>query len=49
MNFESYDFRNMASDEVYRYVKERVVPGIHAERGCPQVEACPAAEDPGQL
>ena len=27
MNFESHDFRNMASDEVYQYVKERVVPG----------------------
>ena len=27
MNFESHDFRNMASDEVYHYVKERVVPG----------------------
>ena len=27
MNFESYDFRNMTSDEVYHYVKERVIPG----------------------
>ena len=27
MNFESHDFRNMTSDEVYHYVKERVVPG----------------------
>lgn len=26
MNFESHDFRNMTSDEVYDYVKERVVP-----------------------
>lgn len=27
MNFESHDFRNMTSDEVYHYVKERVIPG----------------------
>lgn len=27
MNFESHDFRNMTSDEVYHYVKDRVVPG----------------------
>ena len=27
MNFESHDFRNMTSDEVYHYVKERAVPG----------------------
>ena len=27
MNFESHDFRNMTSDEVYGYVKERAVPG----------------------
>ena len=26
MNFESHDFRSMTSDEVYHYVKERVVP-----------------------
>ena len=25
MNFESYEFRNMTSDELYRYVKEKVV------------------------
>lgn len=27
MNFESYDFRNMTSDDVYHYVKDRVIPG----------------------
>lgn len=27
MNFESHDFRNMTSDDVYAYVTERVVPG----------------------
>ena len=27
MNFESHDFRSMTSDELYYYVKERVVPG----------------------
>ena len=27
MNFESHDFRNMTSDEVYQYVKGLVVPG----------------------
>lgn len=27
MSFESYDFRNMTSDDVYGYVKERTVPG----------------------
>ena len=27
MNFESHDFRNMTSDELYHYVKERAVPG----------------------
>lgn len=27
MNFESYDFRNMTADDIYRYVKERVVNG----------------------
>lgn len=26
MNFESHDFRNMTADEVYHYVKERVIP-----------------------
>lgn len=27
MNFESYDFRNMCSDDVYNYVKKRIVSG----------------------
>ena len=27
MNFDSHDFRNMTSDAVYHYVKDRVVPG----------------------
>lgn len=27
MNFESHDFRNMTSDDVYAYVKERTIPG----------------------
>lgn len=27
MNFESHDFRNMTSDDVYDYVKERTVTG----------------------
>ena len=27
MNFESFDFRGMSADDIYRYVKERVVPG----------------------
>lgn len=27
MNFESHDFRNMTSDDVYAYVKERAFPG----------------------
>ena len=27
MNFESHDYRNMTSDEVYQYVKDRIVPG----------------------
>ena len=27
MNFESHDFRNMTSDDVYEYVKERAIPG----------------------
>lgn len=27
MNFESHDFRNMTSDEVYHYIKEKAVPG----------------------
>ena len=27
MNFESYDFRNMTADDIYSYVKERVVQG----------------------
>lgn len=27
MNFESHDFRSMTSDEMYHYVKERIVPG----------------------
>lgn len=26
MNFESYDFRSMSADDIYSYVKERVVP-----------------------
>lgn len=26
MDFESHDFRNMTADEVYHYVKERVIP-----------------------
>ena len=27
MNFESHDFRNMTSDEIYHYIKKRAVPG----------------------
>ena len=27
MNFESYDFKNMTADDIYRYVKDRVVQG----------------------
>ena len=27
MNFESYDFKNMTADDIYSYVKERVVSG----------------------
>ena len=27
MNFESFDFRRMNADDIYRYVKERIVPG----------------------
>ena len=27
MNFESFDFRGMSTDDIYRYVKERIVPG----------------------
>lgn len=27
MNFESFEFRSMTADDVYRYVKERAVPG----------------------
>ena len=27
MNFESFDFRGMRADDIYRYVKERSVPG----------------------
>ena len=27
MNFESFDFRGMSADDIYRYVKERSVPG----------------------
>ena len=27
MNFESFDFRKMSVDDMYRYVKERIVPG----------------------
>lgn len=27
MNFESHDFRHMTSDEVYDYVKDRIIPG----------------------
>ena len=27
MNFESHDFRSMTSDEIYRYVKDKAVPG----------------------
>ena len=30
MNFESFDFRRMNADDIYRYVKERIVP----ESGC---------------
>ena len=26
MNFESFDFRGMSADDIYRYVKERIVP-----------------------
>ena len=26
MNFESYEFLKMTADELYRYVKERVLP-----------------------
>ncbi|MDD6489329.1 MAG: ATP-binding protein [Clostridia bacterium] len=26
MNFESFEFRNMSSDDIYNYVKERIIP-----------------------
>ncbi|MBQ8920185.1 MAG: ATP-binding protein [Acidaminococcaceae bacterium] len=27
MNFENYEFKDMSGDEVYHYVKERIIPG----------------------
>lgn len=27
MNFESFDFHKMSADDVYRYVKERIIAG----------------------
>ena len=30
MNFESFDFHKMSADDVYRYVKERIIAG----KGC---------------
>lgn len=27
MNFESFDFRGMSAEDIYKYVKERIVPG----------------------
>ena len=39
MNFESFDFHKMSADDVYRYVKERIIAGKRIRRNvCPPVK-----------
>ncbi|WPK69249.1 hypothetical protein EUCA11A_34370 [Eubacterium callanderi] len=45
MNFESHDFWNMTSDEVYHYVKERIVPGKRMYLFFDELQRINACED----
>ncbi len=45
MNFESHDFRNMSSDDVYNYMKERVVASKHMYLFFDEIQRISAWED----
>lgn len=45
MNFESHDFRSMMSDEVYRYVKEKIVPDKRMQLLFDELQRVDAWED----
>lgn len=45
MNFESYDFQKMTSDDVYDYVKKRIVPGKRMYLFFDEIQRIDAWED----
>lgn len=45
MNFESHDFRGMGSEDIYRYVKERVIPGRRMYLFFDEIQRIDAWED----
>ena len=45
MNFESHDFRSMSSEDVYNYVKERVVPNKRMYLFFDEIQRIDAWED----
>ncbi|MBP3730526.1 MAG: ATP-binding protein [Mailhella sp.] len=45
MNFESYDFKDMTSDSLYRYVKKLSVPGKRMYLFFDEIQRIPAWED----
>lgn len=45
MNFESFEFRNMTADDVYRYVKERAIPGKRTYLFFDEIQRINAWED----
>lgn len=45
MNFESYDFRNMSSDEFYAYVKQHIIPNKRMYLFFDEVQRIPGWEN----
>ena len=45
MNFESHDFRGMTADDLYAYVKERIVPGKRTYLFFDEIQRIPSWED----
>ena len=45
MNFESHEFRKMTSDDLYEYVKERIIPGKRMYLFFDEVQRVPDWED----
>ena len=45
MNFESHDFQNITSDELYHFVKERIIPGRRMYLFFDELQRIPAWEN----